>query len=161
MKLDLQPGHFAALPAERKQRLDSVVSGLRGAWEQGDRSSMAVQSIEAYRLLRESINRSSQPVPLQVDLLDYAGFKADALLLATPPDWQQIAQTAHEAAAWWAAIEPRVTDKTLQAAMAQTINGLQDATAKQNPKLLAFASKMDLTLVDGLESFFGSHPQKG
>lgn len=157
----LQPAISQRLPAERQQRLDTLVSGLRSAWQKGDRAGMAVQSIEAYRLLEESIDHSAQAVPLQVYLLDYAGFKLDALLLTTPPDWKQITQTAHEAAGWWAAIGPRITDKTLQGAMAQTVNGLQEAAAKKNPELLHFAAQMDLTLVDGLEAFFGSHPRGG
>ena len=80
----------------------------------GDRSALAIQSIEAYRLFQESIDHRGQSVPVEVPLFDYAGFKLNALLLSTQPDRQQVADTAQEASTWWTAIGPRITDKTLE-----------------------------------------------
>ena len=147
------------LSAGRKARLDTLVAGVRNAWQRGDRGAMAIQSIEAYRLFQESIDHTGQPVPVEVSLLDYAGFKLNALLLSTQPDWKQIADTAQEASTWWTAIGPRITHKTLRDAMDQTVNGIKDAAARKNPELLRFAANMDLVLVDGLETFFSAHPR--
>ncbi|MDP2818639.1 MAG: hypothetical protein Q8O29_10280 [Polaromonas sp.] len=153
----LYPAISAHLSPDRKKRLDSLVSGVRNAWQKGDRGAMAIQSIEIYRLLEESINRSGQPVPVEVPMLDYAGFKLNALLLSHQPDWKQAGKTAQEAAAWWTAIEAHITDKSLRDAMTHTIAGIKEAVVRKDPKLLRFAADMDLILVDGLEVFFNSH----
>lgn len=108
-------------------------------------------------MLQESIDHSDQPIPLEVPLLDYAGFKLKALLLSTHPDWKQVAHTTQEASTWWEAIESRITDKSLREAMTETIAGIKDASARKDPKLLGFAGNLDLILVDGLEMFFSSH----
>ena len=146
------------LSPDRKKRLDTLVTSVRNAWQKGDRATMALQSIEAYRLLQEAIEHGGQPVPVEVPLLDYAGFKLNALLLSTQPDWKQVASTAQEASTWWAAIGPKITDTALRDAMGHTIDGIKDAAARKDRKLLSFAAKMDLILVDGLETFFTSHP---
>ena len=154
----LYPEISRRLSADRKMRLDILVTGVRNAWQKGDRSAMAIQSIEAYRLLQESIDHSGQPVPVEVPMLDYAGFKLKGLLLSTRPDWKQVAKTAQEASAWWTAIAPRITDQTLREGMNHAVDGINEAAARKDPKLLRFAAKLDLILVDGLETFFSSHP---
>ena len=154
----LYPEISMRLSPERKMRLDNLVTGVRNAWRNGDRRAMAIQSVEAYRLLQESIDHSGQPVPVEVPLLDYAGFKLNALLLSTRPDWRLVAKTAQEASTWWTAIRPQITDKSLRAAMDHTVDGIKHAAARKDPQLLRFAAKMDLILVDGLETFFNSKP---
>lgn len=153
----LYPSIARRLSSGRKARLDTLVADVRNAWQRGDRSAMAIQSIEAYRLLQESIEPAGRPVPVEVPLLDYAGFRLNALLLSNQPDWKQIADTAQEASTWWTTIGPRITDKTLRDAMDQTVSGIKDAAARKNPELLRFAANMDLILVDGLETFFSAH----
>ncbi|TKB71289.1 MAG: hypothetical protein E8D46_18145 [Nitrospira sp.] len=153
----LYPEIAARLSADHKKRVDSLVTGIRNAWRQGDRGAMAIRSIEVYRLFQESIDHRNRPVPVEVPLLDYAGFKLKALLLATHPDWKQIAHTTQEALTWWDAIESQITDKVLREAMAQTIAGIKNASARKDSKLLRFAVELDLILVDGLEMFFSSH----
>ena len=153
----LYPDISRRLSPDRKQHLDRLVTDVRSAWQKGDRASMAIQSIEAYRVLQEAIDHGAQPVPVEVPLLDYAGFKLDALLLSTQVDWKQVASTAQEASTWWTAIGPKVTDMALRNAMDHTIDGIKDAAARKDRKFLSFAAKMDLILVDGLEKFFTSH----
>lgn len=153
----LYPSISAHLSPDRKKRLDSLVTGVRNAWRKGDRGAMAIQSIEVYRLLEESIDHSGQPVPVEVPMLDYTGFKLKALLHSNQPDWKQAGKTAQEAAAWWTAIEAHITDKSLRDAMAHTIAGIKEAAARKDPRLLRFAAEMDLILVDGLEVFFNSN----
>ena len=77
----LHPAIARHLSSARKQHLDRLVGAVRDAWRKGDRASVALQSIEAYRLLQEAIDHRAQPVPVKVPLLDYAGFKLNALLL--------------------------------------------------------------------------------
>lgn len=153
----LYPELSACLPPDQKTRVDNLVTGIRKAWQKRDRGAMAIRSIEAYRLLQESIDHRNRPVPVEVPLLDYAGFKLKALLLVPHPDWKQIAHTTQDASAWWDALESSITDKVLREAMAQTMVGIKDASARKDSKLLSFAVELDLILVDGLEMFFRSH----
>ncbi|NDU91529.1 MAG: hypothetical protein G3I10_02775 [Ferrovum sp.] len=149
----------AQLAPDQMKRLDALLANVRKSWQKRDRGSMAIQSIEVYRLLQESINHANQPVPAGVPLLDYAGFKIKALLISKLPDWEQIRKTAHEATLWWASTKPKVTDSSLRDAMDHTIMGINEAVRLKDARLLTFAAEMELILVDGLESFFNSHPQ--
>ena len=154
----LYPEISLLLRADAKRRLDSLVTGVRTAWRKADRGALAIESIEIYRLLQESVDYRGQPVPVEVPMLDYAGFKLKALLLSARPNWKQVGKTAQEASAWWAAIESRVTDKSLREAMAHTSAGIKDGAVRKEVKLLRFTAEMDLILVDGLEAFFNSRP---
>lgn len=150
----LYPDISARLSPDGNQRLDTLVAGVRTAWQKQDRGHMAIESIEIYRLLQESIDHSRQPVPAEVSMLDYSGFKLQALLLSKNPDWTQIRKTVQEATNWWGAIKTKVNDKALQDAMTHTIAGYKKANDRKDPRLLSFAAEMDLILVDGLETFF-------
>lgn len=153
----LRPALGKSLSVEKLAALDAAVAGVRAGWRRGDRGAVALQSIEAYRVVQEALDRKGQRVPVEVALLDYAGFKSKALLLAASPDWAQAAKTAGEASRWWAAIQSRVKDETLRAAMGHAVTGLTDAASRKDAALLAFASELDLILVDGLETHFGGH----
>ena len=152
----LSPEIFPHLSPERKTRLETLMRGVHEDWQKKDRGAMAIQSIEVYRLLQESIIDHGQSVPKEVSLLDYAGFKLNGLLLSPQPDWKEVAKTTQEASAWWTAIKPRITDKNLRDAMDHTIRGINDAAARKDTNLLRFAANMDLILVDGMEAFFES-----
>lgn len=148
-----------SLPPVRQKALDALVAGIRNAWAAKDRSALAVQSIEAYRLLQEAVPRSPRSVPVQVAQLDYVGFKVKALLASNSVDWTRIADTVREAQTWWTAIEPHTSDATLQEAMNRILLGMKEATEQRDAKVMHFAADMELILVDGLETFFLAHPR--
>lgn len=152
----LRPAVSKALSAQKRSALDAAVAGVREGWQRHDRGAVAIQAIEAYRVLQESLDRKGQRVPLEVSLLDYAGFKSKGLLVSTHPDWVQAAQTAQDASGWWAVIRSRVKDETLRAAMDHAISGLKDAAARRDALAMAFAADLDLILVDGLEALFNN-----
>ena len=155
----LRPVISAQLTPDRRMQLERLLTGLRKSWQHSDRGSMAVGSIEIYKLLQESMDPIHRSVPVEVPLLDYAGFKIKALLISKHPDWEQVRRTAHEATQWWASINQRVVDHSLRDAMDRTIVGINEASSMKDIRLLTFAAEMDLILVDGLESFFNSGPQ--
>lgn len=132
---------------------------MRDAWTAGDRSALAVQSIEAYRLLQEAVPRGPRAIPVQVAQLDYVGFKLNALLASSSTDWTRIADTIREAQTWWTAIELHTLDATLKEAMNRTLLGTKEATDQKDAKVMHFAADMELILVDGLEAFFLAHPR--
>ena len=149
----------ASLLPVRQKALDAFVAGMRDAWTAKDRSALAVQSIEAYRLLEEAVPRSPRAVPVQVAQLDYVGFKVNALLASNSVDWTRIADTVREAQTWWTAIEPHTSDATLKEAMNRTLLGMKEATDRKDAKVMHFTADMELILVDGLETFFLAHPR--
>ncbi len=148
-----------SLPPDRKKVLDGFVAGIRNAWTAGDRSAVAVQSIEAFRLLQEAVPRGTKGVPVQVAQLDYVGFKVNALLSSSSIDWNQIGTTVREAQRWWAAIEPQTSDATLKEAMIRTLLGMNEAADQKDAKVMHFGADIELILVDGLETFFLAHPR--
>ena len=64
----------------------------------------------------------------EVSLLDYAGFKLRVLAATQRPDWQDIRKTVGEAAGWWKAINPKVSQEGLRNAFDSLIRGLDAAT---------------------------------
>lgn len=148
-----------SLSPVRQKTFDVFVAGMRDAWTAKDRSALAVQSIEAYRLLQEAVPRGPRSVPVQVALLDYVGFKANALLASNSVDWTRIVDTVREAQTWWTAIEPHTSDATLKEAMIRTMLGMKEAAEQRDAKVMHFAADMELILVDGLETFFLAHPR--
>ena len=149
----------ASLSPVRQKALDAFVAGIRDAWTAKDRSALAAQSIEAYRLLQEAVPRGPQAVPVQVAQLDYVGFKVKALLASNSINWTRIADTVREAQTWWTAIEPHTSDATLKEAMNRTLLGMKEATDQKDAKMMHFSADMELILVDGLETFFLAHPR--
>ena len=148
-----------SLSPVRQKALGAFVTGIRDAWAAKDRSALAVQSIEAYRLLQEAVPRGPRAVPVQVAQLDYMGFKVNALPASNSVDWTRIADTVREAQTWWTAIEPQTSDATLKEAMNRTLLGMKEATDQKDAKVMRFAADMELILVDGLETFFLAHPR--
>lgn len=155
----LGPRLAKTLSPDRKQALDTLVTAMRSAWTRADRSAMGVQAIDAFRLLQEAMPRGPKAMPVQVDQLDYAGFKVKALLSSSSVDWAQVSNTVREASTWWSNIEVRTADVTLKDAMNRTILGMKAAADQKDPKLMNFAADMELILVDGLETFFTAHPR--
>jgi hypothetical protein len=138
---------------------DGLVASIRTAWTAGDRSTMGVQSIAAYRLLQEAVHRGTKGIPVQVAQLDYVGFKVNALLSSSSIDWTQIDGTVREGQRWWAAIEPQTSDATLKEAMNRTLLGMKEAADQKDAKVMHFGADIELILVDGLETFFLAHPR--
>jgi hypothetical protein len=93
-------------------------------------------------------------VPVQVSLLDYAGFKLKVLLHAKSPDWAVLRKTTEEASRHWTALESRVPDKGLRDAVNTMITGMNKAITAKNAEMAVFAAQIDLALVDLLEGYF-------
>ena len=147
------------LSPKARHDLELLVAVIKKAEQRADSESIARNSVEAYRTLIESLDAGSLRVPLQVSLLDYAGFKLKVLLHAKSPDWPALRKTAKEAQQYWTAIKSRVTDKGLQDAVDTAIMGMNKAATVKNAEMAVFAAQVDLALVDLLEGYF-EHLQK-
>lgn len=144
----------ALLASEAAARFDKLFDALTAAQGKKNNVAVALQAAELYKLLVLSCDASALAVPMEVNLLDYAGFRTNALLKAAAPDWQAIAYTAHEANGNWAKVRDRVTDKKLQANMDKAQAGLTSAALKRDVALSQASAKSDLALVDDLEGYF-------
>ena len=144
----------ALLPPDTAQRFDTLFAGLASTQAKKDTVAVALQAAELYKLLVSSCDASSLVVPMEVNLLDYSGFRTNALLKSTTLDWQALADTARDANGYWAKIRSRVTDKKLQAGMDKAQEGLATAAAKHNAALSHSSAKRNLDLVDELEGHF-------
>jgi hypothetical protein len=143
------------LSAPARQEMAALLVAIGRAESKGAHQEVALNSVEAYRLLVESLDPNGLVVPIQVAKLDYVGFRLKVLLAASPAEWPAI-QTASEAAGrYWRELEPRVADKGLRDAVKTVIAGLQQAASNKNAEMAAFAAQMDLALVDLLEEYFG------
>jgi len=142
------------LSPKARHDLELLVAAIKKAEQRGDNESVALNSVEAYRTLIESLDTNSLTVPVQVSLLDYAGFRLKVLLHGKSPDWSILRKTAEEAHRHWTAIEYRVSDQGIRDAVNTMITGLKQATTSRNAEMALFAAQVDLALVDLLEKYF-------
>ena len=133
---------------------DKLFDELAAAQGQKDGVAVALQAAELYKLLVSSCEASALAVPMEVSLLDYAGFRTNALLKAPALDWNALAATAREADGKWAKIRDRVADNKLQAGMDKALGGLSSAARKRNTALSQSSATSVLGLVDDLEGYF-------
>jgi hypothetical protein len=144
----------ALLTTAAAARFDTLFDELVSAQSKKDSVAVALQAAELYKLLVSSCEASALVVPMEVSLLDYAGFRTNALLKAKAPDWQALADTAREANVNWAKICDRVTDKKLKTEMEKAQSGLTSAAQMHDVSLSQSSAKRDLALVDDLEGHF-------
>lgn len=144
----------ALTPTQRNELRVNVV-GVERRWKGGDRNAVALDAVEAYRTLVSAVDRKALPVPVNVALLDYTGFRLNALLAGgKSPNWPAIWRTVVEGQGFWRAIKPQIKDDTLADAMDRSMSALETAAKERNPRLLGYAADMDLILVDGLEAYY-------
>jgi len=135
-------------------RVEAQVRDVQAAVGRQDLNAAALSSIEVYRLLQEAVDQKARPVPLDVALLDYSGFKLSALAAAPQPNWTAVNDAAAEADRFWKRLEPRVHDGSLRALVSHIGQGLTDGAARKDSGQVAFAAKMLLDSVDLLETDF-------
>jgi len=138
----------------RREKFDSLLARIRAGREAGAYTEVALNSVEGYRFLVEGLNDEVLTVPKAVSLLDYAGFRLSVLASSQTPDWAAIRITTDEARAFWTTIAGRVERKGLNDAMNTTITGIESAVEAQDARMTVFAARVDLDLVDLLESYF-------
>jgi hypothetical protein len=145
---------LGVLSPEAGKRFEAGLAALRQKRASEDFPGVALEAVETYRLLATSRDRGKLKVPLEVDLLDYAGFKVKVLTKEQPLDWQSMKGVATEAAKDWQAIQGKVADKSLRSVMNTTLAGLNQAIEGQDAAMTRFAGKVVLDLVDLLEQQF-------
>ena len=144
------------LPADAANRLTNQVRQVKVQHAAGNRAGIALASIEAYRTLVTAAPPAK--VPNAVNLLDYAGFRYQADLRATPIHWDDTVASAAFAEAQWNQLRAQVNDPSLNARVSAAISDLTAAAASRNRAQAERAANAELALVDGLETYFNGHP---
>jgi hypothetical protein len=142
------------LPLEKRRVLKASVAEIGKAVSQRDYVAVALEAPEVYRTLIESLDRKVLKVPAEVSLMDYAGFKLRALLNAKSGDWKQMRDVASEAEKNWSAIKSSVKNKSLRDAVETAVEGIKSSSVSKNSEMALFAAKINLALIDLLETYF-------
>jgi len=150
----------ALLPAANAARYDTLFTALQAAQTIHDNLGVALLAAELYKVGVSSLDAPKLTVPMEVSLLDYSGFRTNVLLKVPAQDWAAIAATAQEANGYWAKVRDRVADKRLQSRMSKAQQDLAEAARTHNAALSKSAAKINLDLVDELESYFSKTGKK-
>lgn len=141
------------LPTNVAGQLDAKLGEIKVARQANQRTDLALASIEVYRIL---ISAVTPPVrtPTPVNMLDYAGVRYNADLMARPSRWSDMTQAITIARNNWNQLSPQVTDPALRSKVDAAIADMDSAATGQKAKQAADAVKHELDLVDALEKFF-------
>lgn len=139
---DAEIKELAALDAEIKDSLQSQ-----------SRTGVALGAVESYKIL-VSAQDDSAAIPIDVSLLDYAGFRFDALSKSTPPSWVAMTETAAYALDLWGQMRPRVAEPALVSKFDAALGAMGAAVESKDVAAAQSSAQQELALVDELESYF-------
>ena len=148
-------GARGVLSNDAANQLDGQISAMNSARQKQDRASLALSSIEAYRVLVSAVTDKAK-VPTEVSLLDYAGFRYDADLKATPVRWGDMAEAVSFARKTWVTFAPTVKSSPLAMEFEKAISNMDTAVVTKSKQRASSSVKTELDLVDRLEKFFSA-----
>ncbi|EHJ60626.1 hypothetical protein NSU_2419 [Novosphingobium pentaromativorans US6-1] len=144
---------MSQLPPAAAQDLQVRLDEIGKAQNADKRADVALAAVEGYRTLVSNV-QGRTIVPQQVSLLDYAGFRIQADLKASPARWTDIASALGFAKQRWGEISDQVHTKKVAADMQTALSDMTSAVSSQDSKMLQQASTRELDLVDELENYF-------
>ena len=134
---------------------DKLFRDIDQARKNQDRAGLALGSIEIYRGIVSSVPAGGK-VPSAVSLLDYAGFRYQADLKATPVRWSDMHDAMLFARSQWSTIAPQIRDAALNASFEKSLGDMEKAAATKNAALADSSATEELNLVDKLEIYFAA-----
>jgi len=143
------------LPASAQSSFDRNMADIKSAGAAANAADLAQSSIENYRTLVTQ-GAGGSPVPAEVSLLDYAGFRYAADLKATPIRWSDMTAAVDFAKQNWAIVKPQIKDSTTASKFQATIDNMAAAAAAKNVDLAKASGGAELDLVDLLEKSFNT-----
>ena len=144
----------AYLTARQKTSLEDAITASERYLSERNRTDLALNSVEAYRVLVSAKPRSAGDPPLSVSLLDYAGFRYQAGAAAPVPRWGDMARALDFAKSEWSGLARQVTDEKLATAFSDDLTSMQAAIDAKDAKAASSAVASELDNVDQLEGFF-------
>lgn len=133
---------LAALDAEIKDSLQAQ-----------SRAGVALGAVESYKIL-VSAQDATAAVPKDVSLLDYAGFRFDALSKSTPSSWSAMTETAAYAFDLWRPMRPMIADPALVSKFDAALGAMGAAVESKDVGAAQSSAQEELALVDELELYF-------
>lgn len=141
----------AALPGDINGQLAQRVATIDAARSARDRVGLALASVEGYRELVEAQDPATASPPIAVSLLDYAGFRYDALAQAPTVDWAEMARSVEFARSQWSSVEPKVRSKAMPGVIKVALDAMALAVQRKDVAFARSAAATELALVDLLE----------
>lgn len=146
-----------AFPDPVAPQTDRVVAAIGRFGVERSRAALALNAVEGYRIFVSAQPRGAQDLPLEVALLDYAGFRYQAAVHASPVLWTEMSKAVDFADQQWQAISVRVADSKLQSAFTADLAAMRSAVQTANAKQAKRVVAAELQRVDALEQFFAKH----
>jgi hypothetical protein len=139
------------LPGAAAAALDARLAAIGVARQAQDRPELALAAVETYRHLVQAQAAETVQVPIPVSLLDYAGFRYDALAQAPNVDWSAMEEATRFAGEQWRALAPTIASPALRGVMPQSIDAMSAAVRQRDLPFARSAVATELALVDLLE----------
>lgn len=134
---------------------DKLFLDIDKARKGSDRAGLALASIEIYRSIVSAAPLGIK-VPAAVSLLDYAGFRYQADLKASPARWSDMSDAMRFAQSQWTGLKPRLNDAPLATSFEKTLAEMDKAIARKDATLAASSVGAELDAVDKLEVYFAA-----
>ncbi|WP_411291479.1 hypothetical protein [Sphingorhabdus sp.] len=139
---------------ELAAQLQTHLGNIRAAQKNNAPADLAIASNEAFRVLVSAI-AGNQKTPVNVSLLDYAGFRFDADAQAIPARFDDMEESVLFAQAQWAGIKSRPEIAKLSARFSASLDNMDLAARSGDVAKARAAAKVELDMVDELETAFG------
>ncbi len=145
-----------ALPVSERVDVDRRLTAIEAGIASDDRSDAALNAVETYRLFVTRQTRNPGDPPLEVSLLDYAGFRYQAAAQSEKPKWVAMRDALQLAHGEWSRLAPAVEDARLKTEFANDMTAMEAAVAAQNRTAALAAAAKELDDVDRLERYFAN-----
>ena len=141
------------VPSALSSSLETRLHAIRQAHKSDERVELSLASIEGFRDIVSAVP-GSPALPIDVSLLDYAGFRYDAEAQAEPPRWDDMAATSTFARERWATLSGMEPLSKLRTRFEIGLTAMDNAVTARSVAQARAAAKAELDMVDELEAAF-------
>ena len=134
-------------------KLADHLMSIRRAHAADKPADVALASIEGFRTLVSSV-RGSPAIPVDVSLLDYAGFRYDADAQAAPVRWEDMARAMVFARDRWSTVRSQPAVASLAPRFETVLTNMETSVSARNLSHARASAKAELDMVDELETAF-------
>ena len=143
VRKNMSPDHGAGL--------DAALGKIGLAVQTKNAVALSMASNEAYRAVLSEAG-GEPTIPLDIGLLDYAGFRITADARDAKPRWDDAREALGFANQRWNAVKPLIKDAHVRDQFDRVLVWAQEALAARDAKSLERAALRELDLVDLLET---------
>ena len=140
-------------PSALSASLQTRLAAIRQARKSDQRADLSLAAIEGFRDIVSAVP-GTPVVPIDVSLLDYAGFRFDADAQAKPPRWENMALATTFARERWATLASSAQLSKLKMRFENGLSAMEAAVRARNVVQARAAAKAELAMVDELEGAF-------